>query len=178
MCSLVCGQFNVEWIQQQQQSDLGHSPNSFKWAFHPKLESKRLSLQHKFNSVFFSFGKLGECSHPFAGSICLNWVLNFLPLSMPDLSDVGPPAKGPGYNFHMPYGIWYAICHMAYDMATIMQELIKMMPPGWVTCIAALSWIALLVLSVSIELVSSSARVTSVKFQKGVSLTQWERPDT
>ena len=30
-------------------------------------------------------------------------------------------------------------------------------------------------LSVSIEFVSSSARVTSVKFQKGIGLTQFER---
>ena len=36
-------------------------------------------------------------------------------------------------------------------------------PQGWVTCIATLPWIILLALSVSIELVSSSARVTSVK---------------
>ena len=41
-------------------------------------------------------------------------------------------------------------------------------PPGWVTCIATLPGIALLALSVSIDLVSSSARVTSVKFQQGV----------
>ena len=39
-------------------------------------------------------------------------------------------------------------------------------PPGWVTCIATLPGITLLALSVSIELVSSSARVTSVKFHK------------
>ena len=38
-------------------------------------------------------------------------------------------------------------------------------------CIATLPWIVLLTLSVSIELVSSSARVTSVKFQKGVSVS-------
>ena len=36
-------------------------------------------------------------------------------------------------------------------------------PPGCVTCIATLLWIVLLALSVSIDLVSSSARVTSVK---------------
>ena len=35
-----------------------------------------------------------------------------------------------------------------------------------VTCIATLPWIALSALSVSIDLVSLSARVTSVKFQK------------
>ena len=39
-------------------------------------------------------------------------------------------------------------------------------PPGCVTCIATLPWNALLALSVSIELVSSSARVTSVKSQQ------------
>ena len=40
-------------------------------------------------------------------------------------------------------------------------------PPGCVTCIAALLWIVLFALSVSIDLVSSSARVTSVKSAKG-----------
>ena len=39
------------------------------------------------------------------------------------------------------------------------------------TCIATLPWIVLLTLSVSIELVSSSARVTSAKFQQHSSLT-------
>ena len=43
-------------------------------------------------------------------------------------------------------------------------------------CIATLPWIALLALSVGIELVSSLARVTSVKFQQGVVLTHWH-PD-
>ena len=45
-------------------------------------------------------------------------------------------------------------------------------PLGWVTCIATLLWIALLALSVSIELVSSSARVTSVKPAQGVGVTE------
>ena len=36
-------------------------------------------------------------------------------------------------------------------------------PPGRTSCIATLPWIALLTLSISIDLVSSSARVTSVK---------------
>ena len=44
-------------------------------------------------------------------------------------------------------------------------------PPGCASWIATLPWIALLELSVSIELVSSSARVTSLKFHKGVGLT-------
>ena len=44
-------------------------------------------------------------------------------------------------------------------------------PPDGATCIATLPWIALLALSVHIDLVSSSARVTSVKSQQGVSRT-------
>ena len=50
-------------------------------------------------------------------------------------------------------------------------------PPGWVTCIATLPWITLLTLSVSIKLVSLSARVTSVKFQHGVVLTETRHID-
>ena len=38
-------------------------------------------------------------------------------------------------------------------------------PPGYVTWIATFPWIAILALSVSVELVSLSARVTSDKFQ-------------
>ena len=45
---------------------------------------------------------------------------------------------------------------------------LQIWPPGCVTCIATLPWIALLALSVSIELVSSSARVTSVKSTQGL----------
>ena len=41
-------------------------------------------------------------------------------------------------------------------------------PPGCVTRAATLPWNALLALSVSIEFVSSSARVTSVKSQQGL----------
>ena len=44
-----------------------------------------------------------------------------------------------------------------------------------ITCIPSLPWIALLASSVSIKLVSSSARVTSAKFQKGI-VTELERP--
>ena len=39
-------------------------------------------------------------------------------------------------------------------------------PPGGATCIATLPMIALLASSVGIELLSSPARVTSVKFQQ------------
>ena len=49
--------------------------------------------------------------------------------------------------------------------------MLRIWPPGCVTCIVTLPWIVLLALSGSIELVSLSARVTSVKFQKGVVLT-------
>ena len=51
-------------------------------------------------------------------------------------------------------------------------------PLGRVTCIATLPWIALLALSVSIELVSSSGRVASVKFHKRLSQLETDRdPD-
>ena len=53
-------------------------------------------------------------------------------------------------------------------------DCVQCWPPGCITCIATLPWIALLALSVSIELMSSSARVTSVKSQKGHSLTQFQ----
>ena len=46
------------------------------------------------------------------------------------------------------------------------MHLIQIWSPGGATRIATLPWIALLALSVSIELVSSSARVTSVKFKQ------------
>ena len=47
--------------------------------------------------------------------------------------------------------------------------------PGFNTGIATLSWIVLLVLLVGIELVSSSTRVTSVKFHKP--LVSFRQPD-
>ena len=52
-------------------------------------------------------------------------------------------------------------------------------PPGCVTCIATLLWIVLLALSVSIDLVSSSARVTSVKSTQPPSVrdTRTQRSD-
>ena len=53
-------------------------------------------------------------------------------------------------------------------------HLIQIWSPGGATCIATLPWIALLALSASIELVSSSARVTSVKSQKGLLLSELE----
>ena len=45
---------------------------------------------------------------------------------------------------------------------------LQIWPPGNVTCIATLPGIALLALSVSIEFVFSSARVTSVMFAQGI----------
>ena len=47
-------------------------------------------------------------------------------------------------------------------------------PPDCVTCIATLPWIALLALSVSIELVPSLARVTSVKSTQALGVTDGE----
>ena len=49
--------------------------------------------------------------------------------------------------------------------------------PGCVTCIASLPWNVLLALSVSIGLVYSSARVTSVKSAQGVSVSEFERSE-
>ena len=46
--------------------------------------------------------------------------------------------------------------------------ILALWPLGCITCIVTLPCIALLALSISIELVSSSARVTSVKFQQGL----------
>ena len=51
-------------------------------------------------------------------------------------------------------------------------------PPGCVTCIDILPWIALLALSVSIELVSSSARITSAKSQQGLGQTSGPKDRT
>ena len=47
--------------------------------------------------------------------------------------------------------------------------------PVGTTCITTLPWVALLTSSVSIDLVSSSARVTSVKLAKGVYVTSGPR---
>ena len=52
----------------------------------------------------------------------------------------------------------------------LVQNLITRLT-GWVTCIATLPWIALLVVWVSIDLISPSARDTSVKFQQGLGLS-------
>ena len=56
-------------------------------------------------------------------------------------------------------------------LLALVQNLITRLA-GWVTCIATLPWIGLLALSVSIDLISPSARVTSVKFQKGLSVSE------
>ena len=50
----------------------------------------------------------------------------------------------------------------------------QILPPGGVTCIATLTWIAILDLSVDIEFVASSARVTSVYPAKGLEVSQFE----
>ena len=81
-----------------------------------------------------------------------------------------------------PHGATYFSCKFSHQMAPLALvanlatrwhhlHWFQSWPPGNVTCIATLPWIALLALSVSIEFVSSSARVTSVKFAKGVSLS-------
>ena len=45
-------------------------------------------------------------------------------------------------------------------------QMFQIWSPGCVTCIVTLPWIVQLALSAGIELVSSSARVTSVKFHQ------------
>ena len=64
-------------------------------------------------------------------------------------------------------------CHIALDcpIGIITKWHNLHWSPGCITCIATLPWIALFTLSVSIELVSSSARGTSVKSAKGLSVT-------
>ena len=59
------------------------------------------------------------------------------------------------------------------NCATKRQHLhwFKIWTSGGATCIATLPWIALLSLSASIELVSSSARVTSVKSANSLGVT-------
>ena len=76
----------------------------------------------------------------------------------------------------LPYAI-RTFCHyqlaplaLVPNLATRWHHLhsFQSWPLGCVTCIVTLPWIAPLALSVSIELVSSSARVTSVKSQQGI----------
>ena len=59
---------------------------------------------------------------------------------------------------------------LVQNLATRWSHLhwLQISPPDGTDYIAILPWIALLALLVSIEFVSSSARVTSVKFQQGV----------
>ena len=70
--------------------------------------------------------------------------------------------------------VWSISCAAIQNLVIISHRLhcFQSWAPGRITCIATLPWIALLAISVSIELVSSSARVTSVKFAQGLSLTQ------
>ena len=62
----------------------------------------------------------------------------------------------------------YAVEAQLKYWSTITYHWFRSWPPGWVTCIATLPLITLLALSVSFVLVSSSARVASVKSQQGV----------
>ncbi len=71
------------------------------------------------------------------------------------------------YAFSDLLQIGSKVGHLVHDIISKVPKLANML-----SHIATLPWIALLTLSVSIQFVSSSARVTSVKFQKGVSRTQ------
>ena len=79
-----------------------------------------------------------------------------------------------------PDGATCICCKFDHQMAQLAQKLVirwhhlhclQSWPPGCITWIATLPWIVLLALSVNIELVSSSARITSVKSQQGGVLT-------
>ena len=70
--------------------------------------------------------------------------------------------------------IGYKFCHQMALLELVQNFTTRL--TGWVTCISTLPWIALLALSVSIDLLSPSARVTSVKFQKPLSVSDRE-PD-
>ena len=72
-------------------------------------------------------------------------------------------------KFDQQVGLLASVANLAIRWPCLHQ--LQIWPPGGATCIATLPWIALLASSVCIELVSSSARVTSVKFQKGVGVT-------
>ena len=74
------------------------------------------------------------------------------------------------------YGIFYHckhICIFVYDFGENRLIFGKVLNPrgGWDLLFRTLPWIALLALSVSIELVSSSARVISVKSAKGLGVS-------
>ena len=89
-----------------------------------------------------------------------------------------------GIAFDCPIDIigWYSVLRIIHSLRLGLvpmsntghqvAPLEETWPPGYVTCIATLPWIALLALTVSIDLVSSSARVTSVKFAKGGSVCE------
>ena len=83
------------------------------------------------------------------------------------------------HNLHLllPESSSWIGCKSGHQMALL--ALVKNLTTrltGWVTCIATLPWIVLLALSVSIGLVSPSAGFTSVKFQKGVGVSD-RQPD-
>ena len=73
-------------------------------------------------------------------------------------------------KFDQQVGLLASVANLAIRWPCLHQ--LQIWPPGGATCIATLPWIALLASSVCIELVSSSARVTSVKSTKCLSLTQ------
>ena len=95
-----------------------------------------------------------------------------------DESHALPHCLGSSYKDHQiaPLANLTTSCHHLHWLQILppLLALVRNMTTrltGWVTCIATLPWIALLALSVSIGLVSPSARVTSVKFQKRLGVT-------
>ena len=64
------------------------------------------------------------------------------------------------------------ILELESDVFVHHLHLLQIWPPGRVTCIAILPWIVLLAVSAGIEWVSSSDRVTSVKSQKPLRVSE------
>ena len=69
-------------------------------------------------------------------------------------------------KFDQQVGLLASVANLAIRWPCLLN--LQIWPPGGATCIATSPWIALLASSVCIELVSSSARVTSVKSAQGL----------
>ena len=104
-----------------------------------------------------------------SGNVFFRLLLNFF---SPFFNFQNWPLGGATYiscKFDQQVGLLASVANLAIRWPCLHQ--LQIWPPGGATCIATLPWIALLASSVCIELVSSSARVTSVKSQQGVVLT-------
>ena len=132
----------------------------------------RRGISFKMRAALQTGGR--KCCHHMPHSLLINWWITYNLHALPNLKSV-PDCKfghqeGPLQLQNRPPSgttcIGSTFCHQVAPLA-----LVQSWPPGWVTCIATLPAIDLLALSVIIGLVTSLARVTSVKSAKGVLLT-------